>query len=181
MFLLFYLTKVLNLSIPLVVYAGFFPVWIVFFVLGLYLRKNKIQLSSRKLLVFTLLGLILSIAETYFTIWYTGKFTGLGIKAGAFVFSFFAIVFLFSLNINYTSNSLIWRALVYIGKISFGVYLIHMYFMSYLVRPLVSYLHINNWSGSQFAIISLTLGFCVIMIYIARKLNKSLAVKYLGF
>jgi peptidoglycan/LPS O-acetylase OafA/YrhL len=181
MVVLFFLTNVKNISIPLVAYAGFFPVWIVFFVLGLYLGKNKIQLSTRKLMIFTILGLLVSVAETYFNIWYTGRFTGLGIKTGAFIYSFLAIVFLFSLNTNFTSDSIIWKVLEYIGKISFGIYLTHMYFMSYLVKPIVSHIQINNWLLQQFVIISLTLVFCMIMIYIAKKINKSFAVKYFGF
>ena len=179
--LLFILTKVMGISIPLVAYAGFFPMWIVFFVLGLYLGKNKIQLSTRKLIIFTIFGLLVSVAETYFNIWYTGRFTGLGIKTGAFIYSFLAIVFLFSLNTNFISDSIIWKVLEYIGKISFGIYLTHMYFMSYLVKPIVSHIQINNWLLQQFVIISLTLVFCMIMIYIAKKINKSFAVKYFGF
>lgn len=179
--LLFILTKVMGISIPLVAYAGFFPMWIVFFVLGLYLGKNKIQLSTRKLIIFTIFGLLVSVAETYFNIWYTGRFTGLGIKTGTFIYSFLAIVFLFSLNTNFTSDSIIWKVLEYIGKISFGIYLTHMYFMSYLVKPIVSHIQINNWLLQQFVIISLTLVFCMIMIYIAKKINKSFAVKYFGF
>ena len=181
MALLFFITIVKNISIPLVIYAGSFPVWIVFFVLGIYLGKNKIHLSTRKLMIFTILGLLVSVAETYFNIWYTGRFTGLGIKTGAFIYSFLAIVFLFSLNTNFTSDSIIWKVLEYIGKISFGIYLTHMYFMSYLVKPIVSHIQINNWLLQQFVIISLTLVFCMIMIYIAKKINKSFAVKYFGF
>lgn len=181
MVVLFYLTNVKNISIPLVAYAGFSPVWIVFFVLGLYLGKNKIQLSTRKLIIFTIFGLLVSVTETYFNIWYTGRFTGLGIKTGAFIYSFFAIVFLFSLNTNYASDSIIWKVMVYIGKISFGIYLVHKYFMGYFVLPLVSHLQLSNWLGNQLITISLTLVFCMIMIYIAKKINNSFAIKYLGF
>jgi len=79
---LFILTKVQDYPFPLVAYAGLFPVWIVFFVTGIYLGKNKIKISRNKLLILTFLGLIISIFETYLTISYTGRFTGLGIKTG---------------------------------------------------------------------------------------------------
>lgn len=181
MALLFFITNVKNISIPLVIYAGSFPVWIVFFVLGIYLGKNKIHLSTLKLMIFTILGLLVSVAETYFNIWYTGRFTGLGIKTGAFIYSFFAIVFLFSLNTNFASDSIIWKVMVYIGKISFGIYLIHMYFMSYLIKPIITHIQINNWFLQQLFIISLTLVFCMTMIFFAKKINNSFAVKYLGF
>lgn len=123
----------------------------------------------------------ISVAETYLNIWYTGRFTGLGIKTGAFIYSFFAIVFLFSLKTNFTSDSIIWKVLVYIGKISFGIYLVHKYFMGYLVIPLVSHLQLSNWLGNQLITISLILVFCMTIIYIAKKLNNRIAVKYLGF
>ena len=181
MVVLFFLTNVKNISIPLVAYAGFSPVWIVFFVLGLYLGKNKIQLSTRKLIIFTIFGLLVSVTETYFNIWYTGRFTGLGIKTGAFIYSFLALILLFSFNTNFSSGSIIWKFLVYIGNISYGIYLIHMYFMSYLIKPIITHIQINNWFLQQLFIISLTLVFCMTMIFFAKKINNSFAVKYLGF
>lgn len=56
-----------------------------------------------------------------------------------------------------------------------------MFFMTYLVRPFVSYLVINNWFINQFVIIILTLGLSVSMIHIAKKINKRIAIKYFGF
>jgi len=95
MIIIFYLTNVVNLSIHLVIHAGSFLVWIVFFVLGIYLGKNKIKLSRKKMILFAIFGLTLSVAETYFQIWYSNSFSGLGIKTGAFVYSFAAILFFF--------------------------------------------------------------------------------------
>lgn len=181
MIVLFILTNVLNFSIPLVVYAGFFPVWIVFFVLGLYLGKNKIQLSTRVLIIFTILGLLISVAETYFNIWYTGRFTGLGIKTGAFIYSFFVILLLFSFNKYYTSNSIMWKLLVYIGKISLGIYLMHMYMLSYIVRPAVLQLNIETYFLHQMMQVILTTMSCVIIIFFSRKVSLKHVSKYLGF
>lgn len=181
MIVLFILTNVLNFSIPLVAYAGFFPVWIVFFVLGLYLGKNKIQLSTRMMIIFTFLGLLISVAETYFNIWYTGRFTGLGIKTGAFIYSFFAILLLFSFNKYYTSNSIMWKLLTYIGKVSFGIYLIHMYLLSFIVRPAVVQLNIEDYFLNQMMLVILTTMSCVIIIYFSRKVSLKHVSKYLGF
>lgn len=161
---LFILTKVLDYSFPLVAYA-----------------ENKIKISRNKLLILTFLGLIISIFETYLTISYTGRFTGLGIKTGAFIYSFTVILFLFSLDTNKSFNSTLWRGIVYIGNISFGIYLIHMYFLIYLVRPIINYLPTNNWAIDQFLIITITLGLCVTMIDVSKKINFNFAKKYFGF
>ena len=181
MIILFILTHVLNLSIPLVVYAGFFPVWVVFFVLGLYLGKYRIHFSTRLLIVFTILGLLISVSETYFNILYTGRFTGLGIKTGAFIYSFFAILLLFSFNKYYTSNSIMWKLLVYIGKISFGIYLMHMYVLSYIVRPAVLQFNFETYFLNQMMLVILTTMSCVIIIFFSRKVSMKHVSKYLGF
>ncbi len=94
---IFYLSNIKLLSIPLILYAGPFPVWLMFFVLGLWLGKNKIKTSTKMLFIFVLIGLFLSIAETYLIFQVTDSFQGLGIKIGAFVYSFALILLLFSL------------------------------------------------------------------------------------
>jgi len=180
MLVLFYLTRIQKISIPLVVYAGPFPVWIVFFVIGLYLGKNKIKIECRKLILFTTLGLILSIVETYLHIYVSQSFVGLGIKIGSFAYSFSIILLLFSLNTSYKSNSFLWRFFVYLGQISFGIYLIHIYILRF-TRVIVSKLVISNYYFiNQLFLITLTLTFSVSIIYLARKINKQLATKYLG-
>lgn len=182
MIFLFYITKIKGVSLPLIVYAGPFPVWIVFFVLGIYIgKKGELSIPRNKLLILTLAGLSLSIAETYMNINLTNSFTGLGIKLGAFIYSFFLIMYLFTYRDTNNSESPLWKLTVYIGKISFGIYLIHMYFLSYLIRPAVKSLSISNYFINQLLFIGLTLLSCVMIIYFTRKINKSIAVKYLGF
>jgi len=78
-------------------------------------------------------------------------------------------------------NSTLWGGIVYIGNISFGIYLIHMYFLIYLVRPIINYLPTNNWAIDQFLIITITLGLCVTMIDVSKKINFNFAKKYFGF
>lgn len=182
MIFLFYITKIKGISLPLIVYAGPFPVWIVFFVLGIYIgKKGKASIPRNKLLILTLVGLSLSIAETYMNINIANSFTGLGIKRGAFIYSFFLIMYLFTYKDTDNSSSPLWQLMVYIGKISFGIYLIHIYFLSYLIRSAVNSLSISNYFKNQGLLIGLTLLSCMIIIYFARKINKSVAVKYLGF
>ena len=182
MIILFYLNSVQNVSLPLIIYAGPFPVWIVFFVLGIYLgRREQLSISSKLLFIFTIAGLLISIAETYLHIHISGSFQGLGIKLGAFIYSFAVILLLFRLQTDKNSNTPIWRFLVYLGRISFGVYLTHIFFLSYLVTPIVNRLETNNYFVDQLLLISLTVMCCVGFITVIRKINKPLAVKYLGF
>jgi surface polysaccharide O-acyltransferase-like enzyme len=182
MIILLYMTTMQNISIPLILYAGPFPVWIVFFVLGIYMgKRDKLSVSTKLLFIFALAGLLISIAETYLHIYISGSFQGLGIKLGAFIYSFTVILFLFSMQTNKSLNSLVWRFMVYLGRISFGVYLTHIFFLSYLARPVVNRIAINNYFVDQLLLISLTMMCCVGFITVVRKINKPLAVKYLGF
>ena len=182
MLILFYLTMIRDLSFPLIVYAGPFPVWMVFFVLGIYLGHNdRLLASKRRLFIFVFLGLIISVAETYLHIYISDSLTGLGIKAGAFIYSFAVILLLFSYKTTKSSNSQVWHFFVYLGKISFGVYLTHMLFLIYLIRPIVGTINTTNFFFNQFLMILLTTFCCVIFISIVRRVNKPFAVKYLGF
>lgn len=179
---LFYLTRIQHLSIPLVIYAGNFPLWIVFFTLGIYLGKTEeINIPKKLLFAFTLFGLSLSIVETYLHIYIANEFVGLGIKFGAFIYSFTAILFLFSLKITNSLNSKLGKILVYIGKLSFGIYLTHMHFLQFLIRPLVKSFFNGNYFTEQILMISFTCFGCVVLIALYRKLARSSFVNYLGF
>ena len=177
----FYLTKIKLLSIPLILYAGPFPVWLMFFVVGLYLGRNKILTSKKILFIFVLIGLFISTAETYYIFNYTDSFQGLGIKIGAFIYSFAIILLLFSLEYEPKKRSMLWRLMAYIGRISFGVYLIHMYILSYIIKRMVNAFQIPNYFIEQLFLIGLTLLISVAIIALMRRINKPLAVKYLGF
>lgn len=178
---LFYIDKIKMISLPLVIYAGPFPVWIVFFVLGLYLGKHKINISKSILIIFTIIGLGLSVAETFFNFYITGTHTGLGIKTGAFIYSFAIILLLFSQVKLEPKRSLIWRGITYCGKISFGIYLIHI-FILYFVRHLYLILGFDsNVFVNQFITISIVILLCCFIISIMRKINLLFSIKYLGF
>ena len=176
----FYLGKEKLLNIPLILYAGPFPVWIMFFVLGLYLGRNKLDISTKILFVFVIIGLFISVAETYFIFHLTNSFQGLGIKIGAFIYSFAVILLLFSLEYKPRLKSKLWNFMAYLGRISFGVYLIHNYIL-FIVRCIVIEIIIPNYLIEQLFSINLTLLISVIVITSIRKINKPLTVKYLGF
>lgn len=177
----FYFTKIKLLSIPLILYAGPFPVWLMFFVLGLYLGRNKILTSKMILFVFVLIGLFVSIGETYYIFNFTESFQGLGVKIGAFIYSFAIILLFFSLEYEPKKKNIFWRLMAYIGRISFGIYLIHMYILTYIVRRVANEIVFSNYLLEQIFLITVTALISIIVISGTRAINKTLATKYLGF
>lgn len=113
-------------KLPLIVYAGPFPVWCVFFAMGCYLRKCKRKYSLWLTGVAVVLGLAMEYAETYY--WNTNYEGGFGIKCSSFLFSAAVITLLFSQKIEqaYKRNAFT-RTIEYIGSISFAIYLYHLY------------------------------------------------------
>jgi len=130
---------------------------------------------------FVLIGLFISIAETYYIFNFTDSFQGLGIKIGAFIYSFAIILLLFSLEYEPKKKNIFWRLMAYIGRISFGIYLIHMYILSYIVRRVANEIVFSSYLLEQMFLIIVTALICIVVISGARSINKSLAIKYLGF
>ncbi|MDH6342249.1 fucose 4-O-acetylase-like acetyltransferase [Parabacteroides sp. PFB2-12] len=130
--LITYLLHIKGVSIPLLIYAGLFPVWMLFFAIGLYLGKNaKRDYKLLPYLILFFLGWLLSIAESHFFYSYHQK--GFGIKLSAFVYAFGCIMVLFSSyteSVIYNVKNLLCQLFVYIGNQSFGIYLCHCFFIS---------------------------------------------------
>ena len=133
-----YLTNVVGYKLPLIAYAGPFPVWCVFFVMGCYLRKCERNYSLLLPVTFVIMGLVMEYAETYY--WNTNYEGGFGIKCSSFIYSIAIITLLFSRNIEeaYKRNTFT-RMIEYIGSISFAIYLYHLY-----ANNILSLLHITT-------------------------------------
>ncbi len=54
----------LKIEIPLIMYAGNFVTWIMFFILGMYLKNYKININNTILIILIILSLILEMIET---------------------------------------------------------------------------------------------------------------------
>lgn len=121
-----YITQIQGRALPLIVYAGPFPVWCVFFAMGSYLRKCERTYSLLLPILMVIAGLALEYAETYYL--NTNYKGGFGIKCSAFVYSMAVITLLFSYRLEqaYKRNK-VTRTIEYIGSISFAVYLYHLY------------------------------------------------------
>lgn len=179
--LVFYIRYYQNINLPAVIYGGNFFTYIMFFVLGLYLGKNSIaHLSSMALLCVTFIFYVLSCVESYALI---DAFGSVGdsvtaIKPSSFIYSFFLILFLFRVKGRINSP-----ALSKLGRMSFGIYLTHMFLIKF-VTVLISMYYPSAFSVSALYQLVVTF-FVVSACYIAmRVFNDSISNKYgvrLGF
>lgn len=124
--LISYIVEIKGVELPLIVYAGPFPVWCVFFAMGCYLRKCRREYSLYVPVILLFICIALQYGETSF--WNLNYGGGFGIKLSAFVYSITVITALFSKKAEclYKRN-FITKAIEYIGSISFTIYLYHLF------------------------------------------------------
>ena len=168
-----YMNTIQGKGIPLILYAGPLPCWLMFFVLGVMIgHKPERNYSIIFPIVITILGFILSVIESDYLLAHYGK--GVGIKPSSFVYSSGMIFLMFSNKLEnlIRRTGAIYRFFIWIGSLSFGIYLIHCYFISFFVKRLP----IDSWLLQW----SLALTLTVVFILISRKLLPSKYHKYLG-
>ena len=160
-------------SLPLIVYAGPFVLWIIFYMLGIWFSTHTRYYSLWPVWIITIIGLVASVIETKYYLPIHGG--GLGIKISSFVFSAGIIMLLYSEKAEklFRINRLN-KTLVFIGEISFGVYLLHIYVCVLMTRLCPTQIWIINWTT--------TVVITIILIMVAKKiLPQRFATKYLGF
>lgn len=114
-----------------ILYQIFFPTWIFFFALGIYLKKYKtIRLSGLAIAVFCILALWASIAEAY-TILNSDNISWAAsqIKFSSYIYTFFLILLAIKLQ-SYVKNDI----RVKIGNYSYGIYLLHLFVLSIIIK-----------------------------------------------
>lgn len=124
--LLNYIRAINGISLPMTVYAAPFPLWIVFFVVGVYLSRVERNYSIGWITVGVFITLLLQVIEARYLCSFHG--VGQGIKPSSFVFSMLMLLLLFSKKFEETynrRNSYIKRGISKIGEVSFVVYLSH--------------------------------------------------------
>ena len=168
-----YMTTIQGKGIPLMLYAGPLPCWLMFFVLGVMIgHKPERNYSIILPMVIAILGFILSVIETDYLLDHYGK--GVGIKPSSFIYSAGMIFLMFSNKVEnlIRRTGAIYRFIIWIGSLSFGIYLVHCYFISFFVKRLP----IDSWLLQW----SLALFLTVVFILILRKLLPTKYHKYLG-
>ena len=163
-----------ELQLPLILYAGPFLVWIMFYIQGVFMSRMKRNYSSWGLLLLLILCFLLQIYESKNLFELNGR--GMGIKATAYLYSSVAIFLLFSQklqNLYQTKTNLIFRTIEYIGRISFSIYLIHMFVILLVNR----YMEMHNWILNWSVILVLTI---LIIKMLKIFLPTRFAGRYLG-
>lgn len=134
-----------GINLPLIVYAGNFPLWILFFVIGTVLSGAKRNCS----IIVLLLLLIISVAAQYFEALLIEKIggAGFGIKPSSFIYSVVLIMLLFSKKLEDVCNfdNIIFRSITWFGEISFGIYLTHYLVIFFLNLLPYNHLWIVDW------------------------------------
>lgn len=168
-----YLDLIEGYNMSTLVRGGPFPVWLVFFTIGIYLGNMK-ERTYRLWPWFLVLviGLFLSFLETRWL--YPIHHIGYGIKPSTHVYSLAVIIVLFSDKIQkmFTFDSFLFSVFVRLGRISFGVYLIHCFFiMAFSRLPF----HLG-WLSHTFVVLALS--WC--LIYVVQRAMPSVA-RRVGF
>lgn len=104
--IIFYARYFLKIQIHLILYAGVFPFWIVFFVYGVYLSNHKVNIKPYISIILIFATYILSNVESYFLFL---NFSMIGdvvtaIKITSFMYSLAVITFFMQNKILYLAN-----------------------------------------------------------------------------
>lgn len=175
-FLIFHIRYYTNFNLPTILYAGFFPTWMGFFVIGVYAKKRRIKFTDKLLLPLAAFFLALSIAET---LWEANSYHKIAdafsaVKVSSFLYSFTMLALLLK-----QKRKIYSQFLAYIGQVSFGIFFVHM--IVYLVINAIIPKHLLNSYISQLALVLFVIITCTSIGFICRKINKVAAQKYLGF
>ncbi len=136
--LLFYVQYYTDTQLPLIVRYGNFLTWILFFVLGLYLGSSEhlINIPNKVLGSLVVVLYLLSCAESFtlYSIFHQAEPATTMAKTSTFLYSAALIVFLFK-----NKDLIRSTVLKHIGKVSFGLYLIHMFALVFLHRMIIRF------------------------------------------
>lgn len=179
--LIFYFRYYTSIEPPLFIYGGSLTTWIVFYVLGIYIRKNGISIRKSKLLTATVLSLALSLFATIFLCikYHNMGYAATATKISAFAYSFALILYLFKFK---DRNFKQFKLLSFIGEVSFGIFLSHMFVLQCISHfcNIFTIKHSSSDFLCQLISILFTLACCAFFAYVARKINKPFATKFLG-
>lgn len=170
--LITYLMTIRGISLPLIVYAGPFTTWFIFFMMGVYFSIHQPRYTAWQAFTVIVIGLILQIIEMYqLNTTYGG---GFGIKLSSYIYSIGVVmlVLLPQVKENYRSSRLA-RLIAYISSISFGIYLTHCFAIQ-LTRSIIN---IDSWCLTWL----ITLLITALGIIVARKMLSERFNRYLGF
>ncbi len=172
-----YVAYIMEVNLALIIYGGLFPFWTLFYVIGAYYgRGGRFGISWQLLAVAAFLLVFLLCRETYWLIEEHGAHIGTAMgnrKLGWILYCTVCVVMMFEAAPHYRSNAFT-RFMAVAGEYSFGIYLIHLFFLLFVVKPLLPGLH---WIAET--VLSLLLSMAVI--WACRRISLPFSKKYLGF
>lgn len=168
-------------SLPSILYAGNFIPWVLFFVLGMFFKKNDLlnNIAYKVILGEVVFFLVLSVIESVFVMNKTNGLNGLGQKASAFgLNTFLCILAMHKISISFISRheyNRFYQVLCLLGRYSFGIYLIHLFFRDAIFRIFIIPLHPSIlWFVASMTIIFASLGILVICKKIFPRISRIL-------
>lgn len=178
--IIFYMRVYSDIDLPLIIYGGLFPTWMIFFVYGLYLGSGKeVKMSNKWLIVGILVFYVLSCMESYFLYLQFNQAANAvtAVKITSFIYSLFVISFLFK-NINFINFKLMKQ----LGDMSFGIYLIHVFIMPITSKILKIFPILYNLQPIYQTIWLLsTLVIAYFVIVLSQQIFNKRLLKILGF
>jgi len=172
-----YIQHILCLNLPLALICSPFPVWCLFYYIGVVAAYGKMPAVNPWWWV---AGYFLSIPVCFLEISYLQPFghTVWGLKFSGHLISFFAVMFVFSPSVikslNVPSMNKTLSILAYTGRISFVIYLTHILNLMVIGRIIGTN---NCWALRCFATILLT----ILMAKIIQMIIPLRYQRYLGF
>lgn len=179
--LIYFLRYHTQVDLPLIVYGGNFLTWIVFFFLGLNFKrlKSEIRIANKYLLVIMAMMYLGACFESFFLIeqFQQPKDAVTAVKVCSFLLSFVSIIFFFN-NLDLIKSHL----LVSLGRMSFGIYLIHGFFLI----PSRKILDLNPALERvaplyQLGLMGMTIIFCCIAILSSNNFFPRRINRWIGF
>lgn len=172
-----YILRIKGVTVSLVGSAGLFPVWLVFYVMGVLKAQNiPLPFYSKKPIFWAMLAILLCCLQIFLMHEINGNVVH-GIKLSAHIYSFFVVMWIFSNTAKayYTriQNLKLVQHLIVLGKLSFFTYLTH-----YLFIYAFNYIHFPNfWSLRWVTLICLSYGMAIFF----EKVCPSKMKKHFGF
>lgn len=170
-----YFIQIEKKSFPLLLYLGPFYLFGFYYVLGIWLRKHENKSYFKIGLILAILGYLVEIAEQCY---YMNEYNqhGFDLQAGMFIYCLGIILIFVSRKLSeiFRKNKFT-NAIAWIGEVSFGVYLMHVY----LIKIVISFMGDKDpWILSW----GLSLLLTMLIIWCVKKLlPQRFTFKYLGF
>lgn len=160
-----------GLPLGLITILGYAPLWVGFFILGIYLSRHSTrEYDIKSLFILLLSALCISVIEA--NLWPEDMSERFGYKFSTFLLSYVIILIVFSKkveNVFQARKGLLYNGVIKIGKISFGIYLLHCL--------LIPFLQFGGWAVNWTMVLLVTM----LVIVIIKSLFPAFAKKYLGF